>query len=304
LISEQFDFYHTGIFLLDPARDYAVLQAASSEGGKRMLARQHRLAVGQEGLVGYVARTGQARIALDVGDDAVFFDNPDLPDTRSETALPLRVREDIIGVLDVQSTEAQAFDQDDINVLQTLADQIAVAIQTARLYQQAQESLEAQRRAYGEISQQSWRQMVYARPTRGYQYIGGQIIALQQDRQSDNPELPGVEIPIRLGGQVIGTIKAHKPDQQSQWTEDETELLDDLSEQLSVALESARLYQDTQRRAAQEQIAGQITARMRETLDVESILKTASEQIRAALDLPEVVIRLGDPTVSESGPRS
>ena len=92
LISEQFGFYHTGIFLLDPAREWAVLQAASSEGGKQMLVRGHRLQVGGQGIVGYVTSRGEPRIALDVGTDAVFFQNPDLPDTRSEMALPLRAR--------------------------------------------------------------------------------------------------------------------------------------------------------------------------------------------------------------------
>ncbi len=91
LIRDRFGFYHAGIFLLDDAQEYAVLQAASSEGGRRMLARGHRLTVGETGIVGYVTGTGEARIALDVGEDAAFFDNPDLPATRSEMALP-RVR--------------------------------------------------------------------------------------------------------------------------------------------------------------------------------------------------------------------
>jgi nitrate/nitrite-specific signal transduction histidine kinase len=109
LISERFGFYHAGVFMLGDARQYAVLRAASSEGGRRMLERGHKLEVGKVGIVGYVADSGHPRVALDVGEDAVFFDNPDLPRTRSEMALPLRVRGEVIGVLDVQSTEAAAF---------------------------------------------------------------------------------------------------------------------------------------------------------------------------------------------------
>jgi FOG: GAF domain len=135
LISQRFGFYHAGVFLVDEAGEYAVLRAASSEGGQRMLARGHRLAVGEVGIVGYVAGTGKPRIALDVGEDAVFFSNPDLPHTHSEMALPLKVGERVIGVLDVQSVEPSAFTDEDVAVLQTMADQIALAIENARLLQ-------------------------------------------------------------------------------------------------------------------------------------------------------------------------
>lgn len=131
LISDRFAFYHAGIFLVHGPD--AVLVAASSDGGRRMLARGHRLAVGKVGLVGYVTGTGSHRIALDVGTDAVHFANPDLPNTRSELALPLRAGDRVIGALDVQSTEPNAFDENDVVVLQTLADQLATALENARL---------------------------------------------------------------------------------------------------------------------------------------------------------------------------
>jgi GAF domain-containing protein/HAMP domain-containing protein len=133
LISARFGHYHAGIFLLDESGADAVLKAASSPGGKQMLARGHRLAVGKVGLVGYVTGTGKPRIALDVGADAVHFANPDLPKTRSELALPLRIGERVMGALDVQSTEANAFDENDVVVLQTMADQVAIALENARL---------------------------------------------------------------------------------------------------------------------------------------------------------------------------
>ena len=134
LVTDQFGFYHTGIFLLNETGNQAVLQAASSEGGQRMIERGHSLSVGSQGLVGYVAAQKKPRIALDVGADAIFFNNPDLPMTRSEVALPLVVRNKVLGVLDIQSDKPQAFSADDIDVLQTLADQIAIAIENARLY--------------------------------------------------------------------------------------------------------------------------------------------------------------------------
>lgn len=140
VINREFGFYHVGIFL-DTAKEYAVLSASNSEGGQRMLERSHRLKIGETGMVGYVTSTGKPRIALDTGTDAVFFNNPDLPETRSEIALPLRVGEEIIGALDVQSIEANAFKQEDINILSTLADQVSIAIQNARQYEETRRAL-------------------------------------------------------------------------------------------------------------------------------------------------------------------
>jgi len=145
LISEQFGFYHAGVFLVDDQNEYAILKAASSKGGKRMLERSHRLKVGKVGIVGYVAATGESRIALDVGKDAIHFVNPDLPDTRSEMGLPLKARERVIGVLDVQSTKESAFSEEDVAVLQLLTDQLATAIANANLFQRVRE--DANRRA-------------------------------------------------------------------------------------------------------------------------------------------------------------
>ncbi len=302
LISDQFDFYHTGIFLIDPAREFAVLRAASSEGGNRMLARNHQLRVGEEGIVGYVAKHGVSRVAMDTGAEAIYFDNRDLPHTRSECALPLKLRDEIIGVLDVQSTESAAFSQEDVAVLQTLADQIAVAIQTARIFQQAQESMEAERRAYGELSAKEWREVLLANPTQGYQYAAGKVTPISSNQiVGQNGRLPELNLPIKIGGIAIGAIKAHKASADLPWSEPEIAMMETLAEQLSVALESARLYQNTQLQAAREQMSSEITSRIRETLDIETILKTATREIRQALDLPEVTIQMGNPS---SAPKS
>ncbi len=142
VITENFGFYHTGIFLVDETGDWAILRAASSEGGRKMLAAGHRLARG-EGMVGWVLEHRHPRIALDVGKDAVHFVNPNLPATRSEMALPLIAGGQVLGVLDVQSTEAEAFEQDDIQILEIVAGQLAVAIENARRVSQEAALLEA-----------------------------------------------------------------------------------------------------------------------------------------------------------------
>jgi len=309
LVSERFGFYHTGIFLLDPAGEWAILQAASSEGGQRMLVRGHRLRVGAEGIVGYVTGRDEPRIALDTGADAVFFDNPDLPATRSEMALPLRARGEIIGALDVQSTEPAAFTDEDVAVLQALADQVATAISNARLFQAAQEALEAERRAYGELGRQAWREMVRTRPGMGYQYSGGVVVPVEEmtgDRASpatESESLPALTVPVEYRGRAFGTIQAHKRAGAGEWTSEETVLIQALAEQLNLALESARLYQDTQRRAAREQLTGEITARMRETLDITTVLQTAAREMRDSFELSEVEVRLGtgSPSDEDSG---
>ncbi len=156
MLSTRFGFYHVGIFLKDETGRYALLYAANSEGGQRMLKRGHKLEVGQVGIVGYVTESGKARIALDVGKDAVYFDNPDLPQTHSEMALPLKIADRILGALDIQSTEPQAFKQDDIEVLQIVADQLAIAIENSRLLAESRSAVDAMRRTYGEVSLQAW----------------------------------------------------------------------------------------------------------------------------------------------------
>jgi len=153
ILAERFGFYHAGMFLLDEKNEYAVLRAASSEGGRRMLQRGHKLAVGKLGIVGFVAESATPRIAADVGADAVHFANPDLPDTRSEMALPLRVGSRVIGVLDAQSREENAFDADDLMVMQTVADQLAIAIENASLLRLETERA-TQRRKIIEVSRQ------------------------------------------------------------------------------------------------------------------------------------------------------
>lgn len=308
IISMRFGFYHCGIFLLDDTRLYAVLRAASSEGGQRMLSRGHRLRVGEVGIVGFVTDRGTPRIALDVGRDAVYLDNPDLPETRSEMALPLRARGEIIGALDVQSTEPEAFDQEDVAVLQTMADQIALAISNAQLFAQVQKSMEAERRAHGEASLESWRQTLQLGHGLRRFYDPEGILATDRaprsgvkDRVGQGEASVGVDaeklsVPITVRGNVIGVVDAYKHAGAGPWTPKETELMASLGQQLGIALEDARQRQSAQVRAVREKLTGEVTARIRETLDMETVLRTAAQELRQALNLPEVSIRLGKPT--------
>ncbi|WKZ34894.1 MAG: GAF domain-containing protein [Anaerolineales bacterium] len=138
IICDEFGFYYAGVFLLDDRKEYAVLRAGRGEAGRAMINEDHRLAVGGNSMIGACIANRQGRIALDVGTEAVFFENPHLPKTRSEMALPLIVGDEVIGALTVQSTEEAAFHDEDIAALQTMADQLAVAIQNANLHRQAE----------------------------------------------------------------------------------------------------------------------------------------------------------------------
>ncbi|MBN2393470.1 MAG: GAF domain-containing protein [Anaerolineae bacterium] len=307
LIGEQFDFYHIGIFLADPAGEWVELRAASSEGGQRMLQRKHRLRIEDMGIVGYAANRGEPRIALDTDADIAFLHNPDLPATRSEAALPLRARGKIIGVLDVQSTAPEAFTDEDVAVLQTLADQVALAIDNARLFAQAEETLEIQRQAYGESSQRAWTRLL-SQATLGFVSIEQGVSPAQelwepQMREALHTGKPIVAdavtlaVPIQVRGQVIGVLDITQPDDDGsnagQWTPEQIATVQTVADQLGVALESARLYQDTQRRAAQEQLVGEVTARIRESLDMETVLKTATREMGRSLGLDKITIHLG-----------
>jgi len=141
LVSLRFGFYHAGVFLLDDACEYAVLKAASGKGGVKLLEKEHKLKVGEEGIIGHVVMTGQPRISHDVGKDGLYFQQPLLPETRSEMAVPLKIMNRVIGAFDIQSKQMSAFDGNDLISLQTMADQLAIAIENMRLV------IESQRRS-------------------------------------------------------------------------------------------------------------------------------------------------------------
>ncbi|NOT05170.1 MAG: GAF domain-containing protein [Anaerolineales bacterium] len=287
-ISEKFGFYHVGVFLLDGSREYAVLVAANSAGGQRMLERNHRLPIGGTSIVGFVTDYGQPRVALDVGLDAVYFNNPDLPETHSEIALPLRVGANVFGALDVQSVETNAFAQEDITILSTLADQVGIAIQNARSYQQSSEALAQAEAASRQMGEQQWQQFLVRRPVEGYYFDGIEAKAIgPHDRQRNH----GLTIPLTLRGTHIGTIKLSAPDPNRTWTEDEIAIAQATAERTSLALESARLLQEAQKRAAKERTIGQISAKIGSLVNLENIVQTAIQELGSTLPGTEVAIQ-------------
>jgi GAF domain-containing protein len=306
LISEKFGHYHAGIFLLDEAGEYAVLRAANSEGGKKMLARRHRLLVGQTGIVGYVTATGKPRIALDVGADSVFFDNPDLPDTRSEIALPLHISGQVIGALDVQSLKQNAFNQDDIAALTTLADQVSIVIQNTRTLAEARKSLAEAQSTYGETVREAWKVLRPQSIGMGIQLkdaalkplkepIKDEIIKTAMEKgetvaTTDHREA-SLAIPIRLRGQVIGAMRL-KNNGENPWSEDEVDIAEAVAERLSLAIETASLLTATQQRAEIERITTDITAKISSSSRFDTIMQTAAQELSKALGGSEVLVQI------------
>jgi len=310
LIREQFNLYYVGLFLMDEAHEWAVLRAGTGEAGRAMLARGHRIRIG-EGMVGWSVAHSQPRVAQEAGDDAVRLATPELPETRSEAAIPVRSRGQVLGALTVQDTQPGAFDQHTIAVLQTMADQVGVALDNAFLFAESQAALEASRRAYGELSRQAWAELLSAHPEWGYTYVHKKVVpadgdwrpemlrAVQtgQSVQGHNGEKLALAVPLKVRNYVVGVLSFEKGKADTEWTTEEVGLLETLADRLGQALESARLYRDSQHRAARERLIGQVTARMRESLDLETVLKMAANEMRQALGLEEFIVSLAmDPT--------
>jgi GAF domain-containing protein len=295
VVSEQFGFYHTGIFMLDERAEFAVLEAANSEGGQRMLKRGHRLRVGATGIVGYVAGQGEARIALDVGSDAVFFNNPDLPNTRSEMALPLKAGADVIGVLDVQSTETNAFQTEDIKVLTTLANQVAVAIENSRLFGQTRKALAESQLVYDEYIRQEWSRFGHRLGKLGFVYDGIRTIPITTP---DANQADATRIPIKIRGVTVGSIAIHSNDSSRQWTQDEIGLARAAAERAGLAIENLRLLDEAQRRASKERTIGDISSRLASSIDLNEIMATAVQELGRTLPDSEIILQFTNPEKS------
>ena len=314
IINQEFGFYHVGVFLLDAAKEYAVLSAANSDGGQVMLARGHRLKVGEKGMVGFVSSTGRPRVALDTGADAVFFNNPDLPNTRSEIALPLRAGDQVIGVLDVQSTEPNAFAQEDVAILTTLADQVSIAIQNARQNEETRKALAESEALSRQFAKTGWQDFTKRKKLLGIQHSGAKATLLYTKNakvKNEGLQVTGqlkskgrgavMSLPIKLRGEVIGSVDVRAPENR-EWDQDEIDIVTAIIERAAIAMENSRLLEEAQRRAAREQTIGEMTAAIGTHTDTEAILRATVNEIGQKIGGARVVFELG--TKDDNAPRS
>ncbi len=299
LIVDRLLLDYVGLFMLDELEVHLVLRGCHGSAGAN-LPIGTTIPLDSESVLAQTFAAKEARIIAEA--DAAF------PQTRSRLVLPVTVGTRKLGLLDLHSREMGAFDQADAESLQGLADQLGVAFENVSLFAETRSALETAQRAYGEISGRAWEELLGTAETPGFRslergvvpvtgnitpeiaraLLEKQVVQVPGDAQRDHL----LVLPILVRDTVIGVVDTYKPGKGAGWTAAEIALLQDLVEQLGVALESARLYQDTQRRALQERLIGEVTGRMRETLDLDTILRTAAREIGEVLDLHDVTIRL------------
>jgi GAF domain-containing protein/HAMP domain-containing protein len=313
LTRSRFDLYHVALYLIDDRGEYAVLQAATEAAGERLLASEHRIQVGSNNAVGIACLYGEAHI---VGDspEIGLFEHPLLPLAKSEMALPLKVGEEILGAMDLFSDQENAFTLEDATLLQTMADQIAVATQKTKLRGEVELALEELQAAYGEYTREAWQSLPLKRKRQlGYRYNQLKIEAATDQspetervwQQNERVIVEGLTtslngeptsvlaVPVRFRGQAIGVLNLEFDGETV--PAEAKELVEEIGERLGLILENVRLLEETQRRVSQERLVNDLSERVRSVLDINTILKTAAQEVQQTIGLPEVTIRLAPP---------
>lgn len=312
LIHERFDLYYAALFLLDGTGQYAVLQAGSGEAGRTMKAQGHRLRVGGASLVGQACAQRQARLAQGAEGDPVHLNNPLLPDTRSELALPLILGDRLLGAVDVQSVRPAAFSEGDIAAWQLVAGQVAVGLENSRLFAQTQSSLEELRQVQRLMTGEAWQRLV---PVSHYRLGESETpeetwqALFAQARERGEPVTSRLEdggryalaLPIKYRGAPIGVLGLDRPHQVGDWQPQDIALGVKLAERLALALENARLLEQSQQQAARERAIRDISDRVTASFDLDTILRTTVEEIGRFVGASGGYVELG---VTEAWRRS
>ncbi|MBN2147191.1 MAG: GAF domain-containing protein [Anaerolineales bacterium] len=294
LVRQRFNLYYVGAFLLDERAEYAVLSAGTGEAGMKMVSAGHKLPVGGASMIGWTIANRQPRIALDVGKDAVRFSNPLLPKTRSEMALPLLSSDQVFGALSVQSAQPEAFDDDDVAVLQGIADSLATALQNARLFQQAEQNLAEIQALNRQYVADAWKEISLQPAVSQYVYENEGFIGPTEGLKSLN-------LPITLRDQVIGQLVLETD--RAELAPEEVALLEQVTTQAALAMENVRLLEETQRRAGEESLLAGVVQKARSSADIQAILRTALGELGSALSAVEgeISLRPGRQVGEQSG---
>ncbi len=318
LIQDRFAFYHVQVFMIDENRAWANLIASTGEVGQQLLARQHRLQVGSQSVIGRVAQVGEPVIARDTDRDSVHARNELLPNTRAELALPILDGDTIIGALDVQSTRANAFDDTDIQALQVMANQLAVAIRNAGLFENQQRSLEENKRLFleaeterrevqrlnSQLTRRAWDRYLQEStsdpsiaaeanafvPQADWSPAMREAVTKQRPvtRWQDQQQI--IAVPILLRGQVLGAIEIVSDGLDE---EDTATMVRTVAQRLATSLDSIRLYDEAQRATAQEQRINEIVTGFQAAPTVDDLLRLTLEELGRTLDAEKSAIRLG-----------
>ncbi len=312
-IKERFAYYHAQIYLLDDQRETLVMAEGSGPAGAKMKARGHSVPLNAPAsLVARAARSGEIVRVDNIRESQDWRPNPLLPDTCSEMAVPIMVEGRVAGVLDVQEDKIAALNERDANLLRSLANQVAIAIRNVRLFQETQTALAEVEALNRRLTREAWRDVGDAISTTGYvfsklgvtptstEWLPAMSQAVQQKdlaqdtgNGSDLDQVAAsVAIPLTLRDEVIGVIGIERPSDRP-WTEDELTAIQTVTEQVALALDSARLARETERAAWRDRTVSETTARIWSSDEVADVMKTAVAQLGEKLKASEVVIQLG-----------
>jgi sensor domain CHASE-containing protein/GAF domain-containing protein len=283
LLRSRLALYYVGIFLLDENKEFAVLRAGTGEAGEKMLAQGHKLAVGGVSMIGWSTANQKSRIALDVGKDAIRFNNPLLPETRSELAIPIISRNATVGALTLQSIRESAFNENDILAFQGIADSLSVALENTALYKSTQENLDEIRALNRVYVQRSWGLDAQQDKPLSYTYE-------EKGSKASDEVTTVVQIPLRLRDQILGEITL-EINRQSISTEDHA-VIEAIADQTAQALENVRLLQETQERAAREEKINELVLKFTGAGTIDEIMKIAVQEIGGLSSVSEVTVHL------------
>lgn len=292
LLTERFGFYHVGLFILDENKKNAYLQSSSSANGKNLIGQAFSLESNRKHPLTLALEENRSVITLDI-DSKNFIPDGNFPLTRSRMILPLAIRGNVIGSLDLHSDQPRAFNIEDAEILQTLTDLIAISFDNVRLINETQ-NLVNQLEANTSIqTQRTWRKLT-SRQMPAYQYTPAGVRPIfNRENRNKNEDDNSLLVPLVLHGQTIGKIKLKRKSNNVAWTEKEKSLVEKIADQVSLALENSRLVDEARKNAARDQMIANISTRIRETLDIDSVARTAASELRQAFDLKEAEIVIG-----------
>ncbi len=280
LIAKTFDYYYVAVFLVTGNERWAEIIDATGSAGEILKARRHRLQVGGSSMVGNAIVSKQAQVAMDIGETAVRFNNPLLPNTRSELALPLIVGDRVIGALDVQSIREADFKADDIATLQNLASQVAISIENARLFREMDNALSELRQSNRQYISSVWEEKLQAN---------------KLEYSVKSPAIPGTEetkdiaVNLNLRDQPIGYIHMQTNEE---WSQEDQAWVESLATQVAISLENARLVEESNQSALRERLSASIIQKLWSTPSIDGILQTAVRELGRALEASEATIEL------------
>jgi GAF domain-containing protein len=276
LIGDEFECYYTAIFLTDSTGQWAELKAGTGDAGKVLQKNKYHLSINGKNAIGTAIRTNQACI-MDIGPASNRLDNPLLTYTRSQIALPLAIGELVVGALEMHSTRQNAFGPQDVDAYQNMANQVAIALENSRLFTEARQSISEMSATQQQYTQGAWLSIA---ADQNFEYTLG---------EKDSAGRKDFEIPLTLREQVIGQINMSSLEE---WTPEQKKLIESIASQAALALENARLVEDSQSIAMRERLANDVSSKIWASTTIDSILQTTVRELGRALEAAEVNIEI------------